>query len=154
MHSYSNICTNFQGNTLFSWNIKRPVELCKNILWEPGDLWCVTCAGLPCLLLQSQQGWKGPGDELGGMLQDGERMFQPPVTRQASVEQQEPKQAGSKVTQMYCSSGTAQQMETGVTARKDVRDRGEGGLIRLTRWRWISHRTRWTACRPAASSCS
>lgn len=34
----------------------------------------------------------------GGMLQDHEWTFQPPVTRLASVEQQEPKQAGSEVT--------------------------------------------------------
>lgn len=43
--------------TIGNWKV-RP--------WEHGDLRCVTHAGLPCLFLHSQQGWKGPGGELGG----------------------------------------------------------------------------------------
>lgn len=40
---------------LFSLKFKRPLELYKDMPREHGDLGCVTHAGLPCLLLQSQQ---------------------------------------------------------------------------------------------------
>lgn len=58
-----------------------------------GDLGCATHAALPCLLLQPQQALEGPAEEGGRCY----RMFQPPVTQLASVEQREPKQAASEV---------------------------------------------------------
>ena len=53
-----------------------------------------------------------------GMLQDHERMLQPPVTQLASAEQQEPEQAGSEVTSdtdiLFHWSRPRRRLETGV----------------------------------------
>lgn len=58
---------------------------------------CDTCRPAMLVVVVSA-GMKRTSQGGGGdTLQDHERMFQPPVTQIASVEQQEPKQAGSEV---------------------------------------------------------
>lgn len=87
-----------------------------------------------------------------GVLQDHERMFQPPMTQLASVEQREPKQAGRKVTSdtdlLFRWSRPKGWTETAVWQRgMDARDQGKrfysvtvvASVLPLQRWdRWPS----------------
>lgn len=92
---------------VFSLKMKRRLELHKDSPWEHGDPRWATHAVLPSLLLQPQQGWKGPGDVLGmgGMLQVHERESHPPVTRLALSGAARAKWLVSKVTQTCCFIG-------------------------------------------------
>lgn len=64
---------------------------------------CDTCrAAMP--IVATSAGIKRTGEWGTEVLQDHERVVQPLVIQQVSVKQQEPKQASSKVTQLFCFS--------------------------------------------------